>query len=326
MSKIDVVIPCYNYRRFLAACVESVLAQSIADLRVLIIDDASSDNSVAVARALAQADRRISVIAHARNQGNIKTYNEGIAWAESDYFLLLSADDLLAPGAFARAIRVMDDNPDVVLTHGRCVTWQDGQPRPEIGLGQNDAWARQDLIGEISATAMNAVYTPTAIARTRIQKLIGGYDPSLPHSGDMEMWLCFAVHGAVARIDAVQAIYRKHGAAMSNSYGVIADFLERKKAFDSFFRKYPSARGESDSLKARANRSLAREAFRVGILRLRRGNIGSAVQLLRWSMQVDPQLRYQPPVWQLLKMPGAEGRAWAASQVKSAADKMLGRI
>ena len=49
MAKVDIVVPCYNYGRFLAACVASVLNQSIADLRVLIIDDASTDNSVSVA-------------------------------------------------------------------------------------------------------------------------------------------------------------------------------------------------------------------------------------------------------------------------------------
>ena len=67
MVNVDVVVPCYNYGRFLEACVGSVLEQSVRDLRVLIIDDASSDDSLSVARKLAEADPRVSVIAHSQN-------------------------------------------------------------------------------------------------------------------------------------------------------------------------------------------------------------------------------------------------------------------
>src|ERR1700757_2140947 len=75
MSKIDVIIPCYNYGRFLEECVRSVVAQQIADLRILIIDDASIDDSLSVAKQLAASDRRISVVAHPSNRGHIATYN-----------------------------------------------------------------------------------------------------------------------------------------------------------------------------------------------------------------------------------------------------------
>ena len=80
MAKADVVVPCYNYGRFLEACVESILRQSITDIRVLIIDDASSDDSLLVAKQLAQRDSRVTVVSHSQNKGHIETYNEGIAW------------------------------------------------------------------------------------------------------------------------------------------------------------------------------------------------------------------------------------------------------
>ena len=81
---------------------------------------------------MAQDDPRVSVIAHSRNCGHIETYNEGIAAASADYFLLLSADDMLVPGALQRAIEVMDANPDVVLTYGDCIAWFDELPAPVI--------------------------------------------------------------------------------------------------------------------------------------------------------------------------------------------------
>ena len=216
MAKVDVVVPCYNYARFLEGCVGSVLNQSIKDLRILIIDDASSDDSLLVARKLAQADPRVTVVGHAKNMGHIETYNEGIAWASAEYCLLLSADDLLVPGALERAAEIMDANPDVVLTFGEDIQWHDHLPIPEIKPMQDYTWERHDLLKQLCVTTIN-ISTCTAIARTKTQKTIGGYRAALPHSGDMEMWLRFAANGSVARINAVQGIYRKHSTAMSNA-------------------------------------------------------------------------------------------------------------
>ena len=119
MSSVDVFVPCYNYGRYLPDCVASVLAQEGVDIRILIIDDASTDGSAEVARQLAETDRRITLALHHTNQGHIATYNEGIAWAAADYMLLLSADDMVAPGAFGRAVDVMDRRATVGMVYGR---------------------------------------------------------------------------------------------------------------------------------------------------------------------------------------------------------------
>ena len=92
MSTVDVIVPCYNYARFLKQSVESVLGQS-CQTRVLIINDASSDNSREVATELARQDSRVTFLDHARNKGHIASYNEGIEWLSGEYYLLLSADD-----------------------------------------------------------------------------------------------------------------------------------------------------------------------------------------------------------------------------------------
>ena len=97
MSSVDVIIPCYRYAHFLRECVESVLNQIRVDVRVLILDDASPDNTPEIASALAGEDKRVTFVR--RKQGHIATYNEGIEWASGDYLLLLSADDYLLPGA-----------------------------------------------------------------------------------------------------------------------------------------------------------------------------------------------------------------------------------
>src|SRR4051794_13884437 len=114
MSRVSVIVPCYNYGRFLEQCVGSVLSQDGVDVEVLVIDDASPDGSAEAARALGR-DPRVQVSCHAENRGHIATYNEGLAWARGDYLLLLSADDCLTPGALTRAATLMDAHPAVGL-------------------------------------------------------------------------------------------------------------------------------------------------------------------------------------------------------------------
>src|SRR4051812_11331027 len=109
---VSVVVPCYNYGRFLDVCVGNILDQEGVDVRVLIIDDASPDGSGEVARRLAAEHDRVEARVHEVNKSHIATYNEGLLeWADGDYSVLISADDLLAPGALKRATDVMEANP-----------------------------------------------------------------------------------------------------------------------------------------------------------------------------------------------------------------------
>src|SRR5262249_20690731 len=95
MASVDVFVPCYNYGRFLRDAVGSVLAQEGGAVRVLTLDDCSTDDSGAAGRALAVAAPRVEYRRHAVNRGHTATYNEGVEWAAADCCLLLSADDML---------------------------------------------------------------------------------------------------------------------------------------------------------------------------------------------------------------------------------------
>src|SRR5262245_6959171 len=125
MKRVDVIVPCYNYGRYLNECVRSILSQEGVDVRVLIIDDASPDDSAEVAARLAAADSRVEARRHATNQGHIATYNEGLEWGTADYTLLLAADDMLTPGSLPRSVRPLEAHPEVGFTHGRTVKTSD---------------------------------------------------------------------------------------------------------------------------------------------------------------------------------------------------------
>ena len=127
--RVSVVIPCYRYGGYLPDAVASVLDQDGLDIDVLVVDDASPDDSAEVAHRLAAADPRVSVMVHERNAGHIQTYNDGLSRATGDYVVLLSADDLLPRNALTRAVALMEAHPRVGLVYGYARSFTE-QPEP----------------------------------------------------------------------------------------------------------------------------------------------------------------------------------------------------
>lgn len=95
---VSVVIPVYNAEATLGATVESVLSQTYRNIEVVLVDDGSTDGSLAVAYELSRADRRIRAI-HSENGGVSRARNRGIDEAKGDYLMFVDADDLLEPEA-----------------------------------------------------------------------------------------------------------------------------------------------------------------------------------------------------------------------------------
>ncbi len=178
MSSVDVIIPCYKYAHYLRACVESVLSQVGVDIRVLIIDDSSPDNTPDVCAELASMDHRVEYLRHKQNQGHIATYNEGLLdWSSSDYSLLLSADDALAPGALSRATQLMERHRDVGMTCGIGRIIYDDEsysPTNETFSNKYRIVLGSDFL-QRCFTKGNPVCTPTAVVRTELQQHLGGY-------------------------------------------------------------------------------------------------------------------------------------------------------
>ena len=302
---VSVFVPCYNYGHYLPECVWSVLRQEHVDVEVLIIDDASTDDSAEVARQLAREDRRVSVVCHERNQGHIATYNEALEWIRGDYALLLSADDLLTPGALGRAAALMDREPTVGLVYGRAIHLTGRQlPAP-----RNPSRVRWEIVGgmkwleDVCRSGRNAVYAPAAVVRTSLQRKLGGYRHELPHSGDLEMWLRFAAHSDVGKIlNADQAYYRVHDASMQRRWYAdpIAELEQRRAAFDTGLTQV--RQGPRERLHRRARRSMARQAL-SGACR-RYDNVGldpAAVERVkRYARETDPRCELLPSYWSLM--------------------------
>ena len=307
MARVDVSVPCYQYGRYLRTCVGSVLSQGVQDLRVLIIDNASTDNSLEVARALAAADPRVQVVAHAANLGHHSSFNEGIDWASGDYFMTLCADDLLAPGCLSRAVSFMEEHPDVHLTYGETLLIHNDDPIPPIEPCAREAkWhvfsGRQLLEMVCRAGGRHGIGGPTVVVRTSVQKRAGYYRPELPHTDDFEMWMRFARFGSVARTDAVQGIARVHSmtrtTALSNA--LMWD-LHREAAFESFFANDGASAPGAKDLRRLARRHLAERAYWGAVATFVRGDGRLGLNLLKFAFTRDPLTMVVPPMGYLFR-------------------------
>lgn len=295
MSRVDVIVPCYRYGRFLPECLGSILTQSHRDVRVLIIDDASPDDSAEVARQIVREDERVQLIVHPANRGHLATYNEGLAWADGDYLMILSADDLLTPGSLARAVRILDAHAEVGLVYGRTVR-TDAPSVEKCSVRDDCKWRIMpgvEVIRRACEEGSNVIPTQAAIVRASLQKKLGGYRAELPHTADMEMWLRFAAHAPVAVLDTDQAFYRVHGTNMHiQTYGAILMQLQQHKAaFDILFNEYAQRIPDAQSLHELSLRSTAANAIWAASSAFDRGDKLACAKLIDYALQIDPMLK-----------------------------------
>lgn len=305
MSTVSVIVPCYNYGRFLGQCVESVLTQESVEVRVLVIDDASPDGSGEVAVELGRKDPRVEVVCHGRNRGHIATYNEGLEWAAGDHLLLLSADDYLTPGSLARAAAVMDAHPGVGLVYGRAVGHDDERPAVlnPVAAARARVVPGRRWIAERCEQMTNDVPTPTAVVRTSLQHQVGGYRADSPYAGDLEMWLRLSAYADVAEVQADQAIYRQHGANMSVHWvsALEATFEHSRRAYETVLTEHAAAIPHAVYLRGVVRRQVARRALRMATNRYCRGAFdpASVEWLESHADAIYPRCRRLPEWWAL---------------------------
>lgn len=316
MPRMDIGIPCYNYGRFLRDCANTVLSQSFSDLRVLIVDNASTDDSLDIARQIACEDSRVEVLAHRENRGPHASYNACVEWAASDYFLLLDADDLLAPGAVERAVGIMDRHSNLAFTYGT-------ELRLEFGGGtiprlldadkpaEWDIRSGRDFIQAQVDAAICTVGASTVIRRTSAQKAAGGYRPALKFADDWELWMRLASFGGVAVTPAVQAIRRLHPHTHSTAYdkNPVDDFVEREAAFRSFFATEGKDMPDRDALMRQLRHNLAALTYWSGLSHIARGYRREGASLLKFCLQRRPSALLLPPLSHLGQMANPFERA-----------------
>ncbi|NDK54535.1 glycosyltransferase family 2 protein [Pontibacter fetidus] len=177
MPEITVLMPVYNAEKFLAVAIDSILQQSFSDLELLIIDDGSTDNSVAIVQSY--TDNRIRLVRNERNLGITATLNKGITLATTDLIARMDADDISLPERLRKQYEFMQAYPECCLVGSRTATiseegsirWED---KPESDYTY------------YNLTFFCAIYHPSVMYRKSIIEAAGMY--KLPYAEDYELW------------------------------------------------------------------------------------------------------------------------------------------
>jgi hypothetical protein len=219
-----------------------------------------------VGEELSASNSRVEFRRHELNKGHIATYNEGVIdWSTAEYTVLLSADDMLAPGSLSRAVSIMDADENIGMVYGPAIHFTEERELPNISVHQcaYTRFSGAEWLEARCRAGHNVISSPEVVVRGSIQRAVGGYRSDLPHAGDLEMWLRIAAISSIAYVRRVpQAFYRVHPASMLRTKyrSSLVDLHQRKAAFDAFFKHHQHV-AEAIRLHDLANRALAREAL-----------------------------------------------------------------
>src|SRR5262245_10669 len=125
LPTLSVVIPNYNHARFLPEALHCVLGQSVRPLEVIVVDDASSDNSVEVVREFARREPSVKLLCNRKNRGVSASVNRGMRLAAGDYVYSGAADDKVVPGFFGQALEMAARHPQSGMIFGEVVKVDD---------------------------------------------------------------------------------------------------------------------------------------------------------------------------------------------------------
>jgi glycosyltransferase involved in cell wall biosynthesis len=291
---VTVVVPCFNYGRYLTDCIRSVLDQEGVAVDVLLIDDASTDNSLEVASSLAAAHPEVRVIAHATNAGHVPTVNEGFAAAQGEYIVKLDADDLLTPGSLARSAALLDSYPSVGFVYGCPLHFKSAAPPPaNLAVRSWTIWPGVEWLALRCRQGVNCISQPEVMIRAAALAAVGPVNANLPQTSDMELWLRLACMSDVGHIDgAVQGYYRIHDASMQRTVHKhpMTNLRGRRDAFASVFQGVGQDLRMSKGLQLAAERQLAAEALDAACRAYERGRVDDwpVDDFVRFALETYP--------------------------------------
>lgn len=194
---VSIVIPAYNASGLLEAAIGSIAAQTLREIEVILVDDASSDDTAAQARALlARHGLAHAVIRLETNSGPAAARNRGVAAARGRYVAFLDADDEWLPDKLRRQVALMEANPKVTLC-GCQADWVDGAGAV-IGPLYQDL---PPLLPEGWKLLLWNCYIATPCAMARRRDLgTAPFDPRLRIGEDRDLWIKLASNGIVGLV------------------------------------------------------------------------------------------------------------------------------
>jgi hypothetical protein len=210
---ITVLLPVFNGGPYLRPAIESVLAQTLSDFELLVVDDGSTDGSLEVARSL--RDPRLRVVENGRNLGLTASLNRGLHEARAPLVARQDADDLSAPDRLARQADLMARRPELALL-GTQADVIDARGRRGGSLARS---CEHDSIRWELLFDNAFVHSSVMFRRKVVLEEAGGYDEGLRYCQDFALWSRLVRSHAAANLDRPLVRCRAHGRSMTTTGG-----------------------------------------------------------------------------------------------------------
>ncbi len=257
---VTVVIAAYNAEKFIQETLESVAAQSLDNIEIVVVDDGSTDGTAKILSAF--ADRRLIVLRQ-ENKGVGAARNAGLAVAHAPYIFFLDADDILLRDALAGMVATLDRNPQRVACFAHHI---------RIADDGSVLSARDDLRWKLfpandtlrHLVAKNFIACGAICIRTAVARAVHGFNPALKLGEDWEFWCRLAVLGDFAAMpDHVVLHYRQR--FVSANYRLRKSPLRQNfEAIDAVFSN-PAIQEKFSAAELKRRRRLAEiDAFWAG--------------------------------------------------------------
>lgn len=205
---ISVVLPVYNGESFLVEAIDSILAQSVTDFELIVMDDGSSDGSPEILRNYQQKDPRVRVFTH-ENQGLTNTLNKALELAEGQWIARMDQDDIALPFRFERQLDYLaHSKADLV---GSWVKRFGSSDQRTVRLPESEAAIKMEMLfGSPFAH-------PTVMMSAELARQLR-YDISCDKAEDYDLWVRAAIAGwRMANVPEVLLLYRVHAAQISTA-------------------------------------------------------------------------------------------------------------
>lgn len=212
--KVSVLIPAYNYGHFLDETIQSVLDQTFTDFELVIVDNHSTDNTVAVVQSYL-SDSRVSFYQNETNLGLVGNWNKCLGHAQGKYIKFLCADDKLHPQLLEKFVAVLDQHQNVALVSSYTQSFGRGSgiwPLPPYTGLVSGHLARERFI---KYNDPNWLYAPTAVMFRKSGLQVGPFNAQLFMKTDKEFYIRLLATGDCYVIPEVLSYMRVHGATQT---------------------------------------------------------------------------------------------------------------
>lgn len=215
---LAVVMPNYNHARLLPRALDAILSQSRPPDEVIVLDDCSTDDSVAVIQRYADEHSHLRLIQNEVNLGAVGNMNRGLELVTSDYVCYAAADDLVQPGFFEKSMLLLDRHPAAGMS---CTVgdWRDERTglvsHIGVSMGESPAFFPPEQVARLEAAGRLMIPSNAVLFQTALLREIGGFDPELKWHCDWFSIYVLAFRHGFCFVPEPLAVFFMHAAGYS---------------------------------------------------------------------------------------------------------------